>query len=154
MAKRDKTKARKELASMALVRIGGVCGPTPQAVGEAELLASLGYHAGLLSLAALRHASDDELVAHCRSVGQVLPIVGFYLQPAVGGRVLSLQQGIKAIVNGMKAMFMAIVILVLAWGLGGVAGATGMLVTGLAMTRLRSGPLATSTAAAGGRPQN
>ena len=72
-----------------LVRIGGVCGPTPQAVGEAELLASLGYHAGLLSLAALRHASDDELVAHCRSVGQVLPIVGFYLQPAVGGRVLS-----------------------------------------------------------------
>ena len=71
-----------------LVRIGGVCGPTSQAVQEATLLAGLGYHAGLLSLAALRDASDDELIAHCRRVAEVVPLVGFYLQPAVGGRPL------------------------------------------------------------------
>jgi hypothetical protein len=71
-----------------LVRVGGICGSTSQAVGEAELLARLGYHAGLLSLAALRDADGAALVAHCREVGAVLPIIGFYLQPAVGGRVL------------------------------------------------------------------
>jgi len=72
-----------------LVRIGGICGPTSQAVQEASLLADLGYHAGLLSLAALREASDDELIAHCRRVSEVVPLIGFYLQPAVGGRPLS-----------------------------------------------------------------
>jgi hypothetical protein len=71
-----------------LVRIGGVVGPTAQAVSEAGLLARLGYHAGLLSLAALKDATDDELIAHCREVSAVIPIVGFYLQPAVGGRIL------------------------------------------------------------------
>lgn len=71
-----------------LVRIGGVCGPTAQAVKEAELLVSLGYHAGLLSLASLKDADDDALLAHCQAVGEVIPVVGFYLQPAVGGRVL------------------------------------------------------------------
>lgn len=71
-----------------LIRIGGICGHTPQAVREAELLRDLGYHCGLLSLAALTTATDDELLAHCREVGDVLPLMGFYLQPAVGGRVL------------------------------------------------------------------
>lgn len=71
-----------------LIRIGGICGPTPQAVREAALLRDLGYHCGLLSLAALKTASDDELLAHCRTVGDVLPLMGFYLQPAVGGRIL------------------------------------------------------------------
>jgi hypothetical protein len=71
-----------------MVRVAGVCGPTPQAVAEAGLAKDLGYHAGLLSLAALKPASDDELIAHCRAVAGVLPVVGFYLQPAVGGRVL------------------------------------------------------------------
>jgi dihydrodipicolinate synthase/N-acetylneuraminate lyase len=71
-----------------LVRIGGIAGDTRQAVSEAGLLRNLGYHAGLLSLAALKQASEDELIAHCREVGAVIPIVGFYLQPAVGGRVL------------------------------------------------------------------
>jgi dihydrodipicolinate synthase/N-acetylneuraminate lyase len=72
-----------------LVRIAGVCGRTDQAVAEAELIRELGYHAGLLSLAALRDADDDALIAHCRAVAEVVPLVGFYLQPAVGGRVLS-----------------------------------------------------------------
>ena len=71
-----------------LVRIGGICGPTSQAVREATLLAGLGYHAGLLSLAALGDASDDELIAHCRRVAEIVPLIGFYLQPAVGGRPL------------------------------------------------------------------
>ena len=71
-----------------LVRIAGICGPTSQAVAEAELARGLRYHAGLLSLAALREADEAELIAHCQTVGEVLPLVGFYLQPAVGGRVL------------------------------------------------------------------
>jgi hypothetical protein len=71
-----------------LVRIAGVCGQTAQAVAEAKLARGLGYHAGLLSLGAMREADEDALVAHCRAVGEVIPLVGFYLQPAVGGRIL------------------------------------------------------------------
>jgi dihydrodipicolinate synthase/N-acetylneuraminate lyase len=71
-----------------LVKIAGAIGRTPQAVAEAEAARRLGYDAVLLSLGALREASVPELVAHCRLVGEVLPLVGFYLQPAVGGRPL------------------------------------------------------------------
>jgi dihydrodipicolinate synthase/N-acetylneuraminate lyase len=75
-------------AGRPVVAIGGICGPTGQAVAEASLLRDLGYHAGLLSLAAV--AGDDAaLLDHCRAVAEVMPLVGFYLQPAVGGRVLS-----------------------------------------------------------------
>ena len=81
-------KEEMDRAAQPLVRIGGICGATPQAVAEATLLRELGYHAGLLSLGALRTATEDELIAHCRAVAGVLPIVGFYLQPSVGGRVL------------------------------------------------------------------
>lgn len=72
-----------------IVRIAGVCGQTSQAVAEAELAADLNYHAVLLSLGALREASDVSLIAHCRSIAANIPVVGFYLQPSVGGRVLS-----------------------------------------------------------------
>jgi dihydrodipicolinate synthase/N-acetylneuraminate lyase len=72
----------------ALVKIAGAIGPTAQAVSEAETACRLGYDAVLLSLGALQGASEDELVAHCRRVADVLPLVGFYLQPAVGGRPL------------------------------------------------------------------
>ena len=75
--------------SVPLLRIGGICGDTSQALSEAGTLAELGYHAGLLSLTALEDASDAELLSHSRAVAQILPVVGFYLQPAVGGRVLS-----------------------------------------------------------------
>jgi len=71
-----------------LLRIAGVCGLTQQAVVEAALARELGYHAGLLSLGALRHAKESELLAHCRAVAEVIPLIGFYLQPSVGGRVL------------------------------------------------------------------
>jgi hypothetical protein len=74
--------------ALPLVRIGGICGGTPQATDEAELLRELGYHAGLLSLAALKDAGEADLLAHCRTISEILPIIGFYLQPAVGGRVL------------------------------------------------------------------
>src|SRR5687768_1748165 len=70
------------------VMIAGVVGKTSQALREAELAASLGYDAALLSLAALRDAGNHDVLDHCRRVADVIPIVGFYLQPAVGGRVL------------------------------------------------------------------
>jgi dihydrodipicolinate synthase/N-acetylneuraminate lyase len=72
-----------------LIRMGGICGETRQAVREAQLLVDLGYSAGLVSMAAMKDANDAALLAHCREVAEVLPVVGFYLQPAVGGRVLS-----------------------------------------------------------------
>jgi len=71
-----------------LVRIGGCCGQTDQATCEAALLRDLGYSAALLSLAAMKEAGIDELISHCRAIADVIPIIGFYLQPAVGGRVL------------------------------------------------------------------
>jgi hypothetical protein len=74
-----------------IVLVAGVIGDTRQAVAEAEVAASLGYDVALLSLGALPTASDDALVAHCRAVAEVLPLFGFYLQPAVGGRVLGYQ---------------------------------------------------------------
>jgi dihydrodipicolinate synthase/N-acetylneuraminate lyase len=71
-----------------LVRVAGICGSTDQAVREARLASDLRYHAGLLSLAALRDADEAALIAHCKAVSSVIPLFGFYLQPAVGGRVL------------------------------------------------------------------
>ncbi len=72
-----------------LAKIGGICGDTRQACREAATLRRIGYDGGLLSLAALSDASDDALIEHCRAVGETLPIMGFYLQSAVGGRHLS-----------------------------------------------------------------
>ena len=68
-----------------VVKIGGLAGPTEQAVDEARRAVSLGYHAGLLSLAAMKGASEEELITHCRHVADEMPLIGFYLQPAVGG---------------------------------------------------------------------
>lgn len=68
--------------------IAGAIGDTPQAVHEAGIAADLGYHAVLLSLGGLGALSDSQLVQHCRAVSEVLPLIGFYLQPAVGGRPL------------------------------------------------------------------
>lgn len=72
-----------------MVRIAGLVGKTGQAVSEAQIARGAGYHAGLLSLAAFRGAGEDEIVEHCRRIADHLPLVGFYLQPAVGGVVLS-----------------------------------------------------------------
>ena len=72
-----------------LIRIGGICGVTDQALREADLLVRHGYHAGLLSLAALEDSDDTALIAHCEAIAARIPLVGFYLQPSVGGRTLS-----------------------------------------------------------------
>ncbi len=72
------------------IKIAGACGRTPQACAETHLARELGYDAVLLSLAALNDGSEADVLAHCRTVAAELPLIGFYLQPAVGGRVFSL----------------------------------------------------------------
>ncbi|WP_371999066.1 dihydrodipicolinate synthase family protein (plasmid) [Tistrella mobilis] len=71
-----------------LVMVAGLAGPTGQAVAEARTAAGLGYHAGLLSLAAMAGQDTDALIAHCARVAEEIPLIGFYLQPAVGGMSL------------------------------------------------------------------
>jgi dihydrodipicolinate synthase/N-acetylneuraminate lyase len=85
----ETVRAQLAAAPRAFATVAGVVGQTDQAVNEAVLAKSLGYDAGLLSLAALPDASDAALIRHCRAVAEVIPLFGFYLQPAVGGRVLS-----------------------------------------------------------------
>jgi len=70
------------------VLVAGISGRTRQALGEAHIARDLGYDAGLLSLGALKTATTTQLIAHARAVAEVIPVFGFYLQPAVGGRVL------------------------------------------------------------------
>ncbi len=86
---RETVAACDDATGRATVCVAGLCGRTEQALAEARLARDQGYHAGLLSLAALREADDDALIRHCRAVAQEIPLFGFYLQPAVGGRVLS-----------------------------------------------------------------
>ena len=71
------------------VLVAGIVGRTSQALREARIATDLGYHAGLLSLGALKEESDAQLIDHARAVAEVIPLFGFYLQPAVGGRPLS-----------------------------------------------------------------
>ena len=71
-----------------VVRIAGLCGRTGQALSEADVARGLGYHAGLLSLAAFQGAGEDEVLDHCSTIAKEFPVVGFYLQPAVGGVAL------------------------------------------------------------------
>jgi len=72
-----------------IVKVAGVCGPTEQAVKEAELARKYGYDAVLLSPGGLNHLSEDEMIARTEAVAAVMPVIGFYLQTAVGGRVFS-----------------------------------------------------------------
>ncbi len=80
--------AREEAGERGVVKIAGVCGTRVQALWETECAARLGYDAVLLSFGALANATTDQLIEHARAVGEVLPLIGFYLQPAVGGRAL------------------------------------------------------------------
>jgi hypothetical protein len=73
------------------VRIAGICGATNQAIDEASLARRLGFDVGLLNLAQLKESDENQLIAHCNAVGQIIPLFGFYLQPSAGGRVLPLQ---------------------------------------------------------------
>ena len=85
---RETADAMLATAPRPFARIAGLVGDTRQAVAEAETARTLGYHAGLLSLAAFGDATDEQLVRHCRRVSETIPLIGFYLQPAVGGRTL------------------------------------------------------------------
>ncbi len=81
-------KTSAEWARRPAVMVAGIVGRTAQAIQEAQLAVELGYHAGLLSLAAMKGSSEDEMIAHAKAVAREIPLVGFYLQPAVGGIVL------------------------------------------------------------------
>jgi dihydrodipicolinate synthase/N-acetylneuraminate lyase len=85
---RNAAETAKAWTDRPLVLVGGLAGWSEQAVAEARLAVSLGYHAGLLSLGAMREASTKDIVEHCRTVAKEIPLIGFYLQPAVGGREL------------------------------------------------------------------
>jgi len=78
----------RDWARRPVAMIAGLSGRTAQAKREAEMALALGYHAGMLSLAPMKGASIDEVLAHCAEVASVIPLVGFYLQPAVGGILL------------------------------------------------------------------
>ncbi len=86
--------AREEIDSFsvknnrAVIKIAGVIGRTDQAQKEAELALKYGYHAVLLSLAAFKNDTNKTITAHCRKIARIIPLFGFYLQPAVGGRKL------------------------------------------------------------------
>ena len=86
---RETVTERDNATQRSTVMIAGLVGLTQQAVSEAQAARRLGYHAGMLSLGAMRGANEDELIAHCERVAKEIPLVGFYLQPAAGGRLLS-----------------------------------------------------------------
>jgi dihydrodipicolinate synthase/N-acetylneuraminate lyase len=71
-----------------ILKVAGVCGKTVQAVAEAQFAVANGYHACLLSLSAFKAESETAMLEHCRAVAAVMPVIGFYLQPSVGGRIL------------------------------------------------------------------
>lgn len=81
--------AREPGARRPMVLVAGICGDTAQAIREAEAAARLGYDTGLVSLAALRGSTTQQLIDHCRTLSEILPLFGFYLQPAVGGILLT-----------------------------------------------------------------
>ncbi|MBP1994825.1 dihydrodipicolinate synthase family protein [Paenibacillus eucommiae] len=71
------------------IQVAGICGPTEQAVEEAEIAAGLGYDVGLVSMGGLQSLTEQELLRRIEKVAEIIPVFGFYLQPSVGGRVLS-----------------------------------------------------------------
>ena len=79
----------KAALSRPFIKVAGICGPAEQAVKEAELAVKYGYHLGLVSMGGLSAYSEAELVKRIEAVSKIIPVFGFYLQPAVGGRILS-----------------------------------------------------------------
>jgi dihydrodipicolinate synthase/N-acetylneuraminate lyase len=85
----DEARAALADAPRTFALVAGVVGRTAQASTEAEIAAALGYDAALLSLGAWRDDDEPAMLEHCRAIAEIIPVFGFYLQPAVGGRVLS-----------------------------------------------------------------
>lgn len=79
----------KSAAGKPFIKVAGICGPVEQAVSEAKLACKYGYHLGLLSMGGLQHLTEEELLQRAMKIAAVIPLFGFYLQPAVGGRLLS-----------------------------------------------------------------
>ena len=71
-----------------LIRVAGVIGKTRQAVSEAQTASKYGFHLALLGLGAFRDSSNSTIIKHCRTIAEIIPVFGFYLQPAAGGRKL------------------------------------------------------------------
>ncbi|WP_042462022.1 dihydrodipicolinate synthase family protein [Neobacillus dielmonensis] len=71
------------------IKVAGICGPTEQALSEAKFSSEVGYDLGLLSMGGLNHLSEDDLIDRAEKVAEIIPLFGFYLQPAVGGRIFS-----------------------------------------------------------------
>jgi dihydrodipicolinate synthase/N-acetylneuraminate lyase len=78
-----------ESAGRPFVKVAGICGPVAQAMEEARLALKYGYHLGLLSMGGLADHSEEALLRRANEISSVIPLFGFYLQPAAGGRVLS-----------------------------------------------------------------
>jgi hypothetical protein len=80
-----------ELAQLTrpFIKVAGICGPTEQAIDEATLAIKHGYHFGLVSMGGLSNYTEDELIERTKAIAAIIPVFGFYLQPAVGGRFLS-----------------------------------------------------------------
>jgi len=91
--------ASEEVGNAALTRpflkIAGICGSSSQAIQEAELAVKHGYDLGLVSMAALADYSEDEVIEHIRTIANIIPVFGFYLQAAIGGRVFSYEFWLK-----------------------------------------------------------
>jgi hypothetical protein len=73
------------------LKVAGIVGATAHALTEAELAVKYGYHLGLVSLGGLSAFSEADLIRHVQAISEIIPVFGFYLQPAVGGRILSYQ---------------------------------------------------------------
>jgi dihydrodipicolinate synthase/N-acetylneuraminate lyase len=85
---RNAAETAREWTDRPLLLVAGLAGSTDQALAEARLALRLGYHAGLLSLGAMRDVSRRDILEHCHTIAKEIPLIGFYLQPAVGGREL------------------------------------------------------------------
>jgi len=80
---------QKAALSRPFLKIAGVCGSTAQAIDEARLAVKHGYDLGLVSMAALGDYTEDEVIAHIETISEIIPVFGFYLQAAIGGRIFS-----------------------------------------------------------------
>ena len=90
------------------LKVAGVVGPTDAAIKDAELALKYGYHLGLVSLGGLKELSEADLIKHISTIAEIIPVFGFYLQPAVGGRVLSFDFWSKlAEINNVHAIKVA-----------------------------------------------
>jgi dihydrodipicolinate synthase/N-acetylneuraminate lyase len=77
------------------LKVAGICGPTEQAVREAQIAVKHGYDLGLVSMAALADYTEDEVIGHIRTISEIIPVFGFYLQAAIGGRIFTYDFWVK-----------------------------------------------------------